>query len=177
MPEFQPWRNPRPAPHLPEIQARWRAPRVPARLRAWWPVVLWACFIFAMSTDTFSSEHTRWVFEPILRWLDPSLTANQFELLHHLIRKCARTSRNILFFIFCFIAACAATAKGGAGRGASRHFSAPRDIPSWTRFTKHSSPAVRPRLTIPCLTPSAHSPPSACFGFGSAGGNPQVKRK
>ena len=100
MAESQPWRNPRPAPHLPEIQARVRPPRVPAWLWAWWPVVLWACFIFTMSTDTFSSEHTRWVFEPILRWLDPSLTANQFELIHHFIRKCAHFTE---YFIFCLL--------------------------------------------------------------------------
>ncbi len=100
MAESQPWRNPRPARQLPEIQARLRSPRVPAWLRAWWPVVAWACFIFTMSTDTFSSEHTRWVFEPVLRWLDPSLTANQFELIHHFIRKCAHFTE---YFIFCLL--------------------------------------------------------------------------
>jgi VanZ family protein len=98
--ESQPWRNPRPAPQLPEIQARLRPPRVPAWLRAWWPVALWACFIFTMSTDTFSSEHTRWVFEPILRWLDPSLTASQFKLIHHIIRKCAHFTE---YFVFCLL--------------------------------------------------------------------------
>jgi VanZ family protein len=73
---------------------------VPAWVRAWWPVVLWACFIFTMSTDTFSSQHTRWVFEPILRWLVPSLTASQFELIHHFIRKCAHFTE---YFIFCLL--------------------------------------------------------------------------
>jgi len=53
-----------------------------------------------MSTDTFSSEHTRWVFEPILRWLDPSLTPNQFELIHHFIRKSAHFTE---YFIFCLL--------------------------------------------------------------------------
>lgn len=100
MAELQPWRNPRPAPQLPEIQARLRPPRVPGWVRAWWPVLAWACFIFAMSTDTFSSEHTRWVFEPILRWLIPSLTASQFEFVHHLIRKSAHF---VEYFIFCLL--------------------------------------------------------------------------
>src|SRR5258708_39210520 len=53
-----------------------------------------------MSTDTFSSEHPRWVFEPILRWLDPSLTANQFELIHLFIRKCAHFTE---YFVFCLL--------------------------------------------------------------------------
>jgi len=100
VPELQPWRNPRPAPHLPEIRARLRPPRVPAWLHAWWPALLWAGVIFSMSTDSFSSEHTASVFEPILRWLDPSLTANQFELIHHIIRKCAHFTE---YFIFCLL--------------------------------------------------------------------------
>jgi len=171
--ELQPWRNPRPAPQLPEIQARLRPPRVPTWLRAWWPVVLWACFIFTMSTDTFSSEHTASVLEPILRWLDPSLTANQFELIHHIIRKCAHFTE----FACCFIAACAATEKGGAGRGASRHFSAPQDIPSWMKFTRRSWSAVQLRLTIPCSTRSAPLRLLLCCGCGSAGGGPRSRRK
>ena len=97
---LQPWRNPRPAPQLPEIQARLRPPRVPAWVRAWWPGVAWACFIFSMSTDTFSSEHTGSVLSPILLWLVPSLTANQFELIHHLIRRCAHFTE---YFIFCLL--------------------------------------------------------------------------
>ena len=100
MAELQPWRNPRPAPQLPEIQARLQPPRMPAWVRGWWPVVVWACFIFTMSTDTFSAEHTRWVFEQILRWLDPSLTPSQFELIHHIIRKCAHFTE---YFVFCLL--------------------------------------------------------------------------
>jgi len=51
-------------------------------------------------TDTFSSEHTGSVLRPILLWLVPSLTANQFELIHHLIRKCAHFTE---YFIFCLL--------------------------------------------------------------------------
>ena len=100
MAEFQPWRNPRPAPHLTEIQSRFRPPRVSAWLRAWWPAVLWAGVIFSMSTDTFSAEHTAWVFEPVLRWMIPSLTADQFETVHHVIRKCAHFTE---YFVFCLL--------------------------------------------------------------------------
>ena len=100
MPELQPWRNPRPAPHLTEIQARFPPPRVPAWVRAWWPAVVWAGIIFSMSTDKFSAEHTASILEPILRWLVPSLTPNQFELIHHFIRKCAHFTE---YFIFCLL--------------------------------------------------------------------------
>ena len=100
MPELPPWRNPRPAPQLAEIQARLQPPRVPTWLRAWWPALLWAGVIFSMSTDTFSSQHTAWVFEPILRWMIPSLTAGQFESIHHVIRKSAHFTE---YFVFCLL--------------------------------------------------------------------------
>ncbi len=100
MPEPQSWRNPRPAPRLPEIQARLRTPRVRPWLRAWWPAVLWAGFIFTMSTDTFSAEHTGSVLEPILRWLVPSLTEAQFLAIHYFIRKSAHFTE---YFIFCLL--------------------------------------------------------------------------
>jgi VanZ family protein len=98
VPESQPWRNPRPAPQLAEIQARMRPPRAWNWLRAWWPAIVWACVIFSMSTDTFSSEHTASVLEPVLRWLIPSLTDERFELIHHIIRKSAHFSE---YFVFC----------------------------------------------------------------------------
>jgi len=100
--DTQPWRNPRPAPQLQEIQARLQPPRMPAWVRAWWPVAIWACFIFTMSTDSFSAEHTRWFFEPILRWLDPSLTPRQFEFIHHIIRKCAHFTEYFIFFLLLY---------------------------------------------------------------------------
>ena len=100
MPEIQPWRNPRPAPHLPEIQARLRTPRVPAWLRAWWPALLWAGVIFSMSTDTFSAEHTGSVLEPVMRWLVPSLSEDLFLTIHYFIRKSAHFTE---YFVFCLL--------------------------------------------------------------------------
>ena len=100
MPEIQPWRNPRPAPHLPEIQARLQPPRLPAWLRAWWPALLWAGIIFSMSTDTFSAEHTGSALEPILRWLIPSITEDQFLSIHYFIRKSAHFTE---YFVFCLL--------------------------------------------------------------------------
>ncbi len=98
MPE--PWRNPRPAPQLPEMQARLRRTKPYGWLRAWWPAIVWACIIFVMSTDRFSSEHTAYFFEPVLRWLIPSLTAHQFEVIHYCLRKSAHFTE---YFLFCML--------------------------------------------------------------------------
>jgi VanZ family protein len=73
---------------------------IPAWLRSWWPAVLWAGFIFVMSTDSFSAAHTSRVIEPILRWLFPSITVSQFDLIHHLIRKSAHFTE---YFVFCLL--------------------------------------------------------------------------
>ena len=96
----QPWRNPRPAPDLPEVQPRLTQLLIPSWLRAWWLALLWAAFIFTMSTDTFSDKHTAYFFEPILHWFKPSMTAAQFEIIHHYIRKTAHFSE---YFVFCVL--------------------------------------------------------------------------
>jgi VanZ family protein len=76
--------------------------RVPAWLRAWWPAFLWATFIFLMSTDTFSAEHTGSIIEPILRWLLPSVTTDQIDAIHHFIRKCAHFTEYFVFGLFLY---------------------------------------------------------------------------
>jgi VanZ family protein len=96
--DLQPWRNPRPAPDLPQVQPRLTQLLIPRWLRAWWPALLWAAFIFVMSTDTFSAEHTAWFFDPLIRWLAPALTAAQVDLVHHYIRKSAHFTE---YFVFC----------------------------------------------------------------------------
>jgi VanZ family protein len=67
---------------------------------SWWPVLVWAAVIFSMSTDTFSSDHTASIIEPVLRWLLPSLTAEQFDTIHHYFRKSAHFTE---YFIFCLL--------------------------------------------------------------------------
>jgi len=98
--DLQPWRNPRPAPHLPEVQPRLGQLLIPGWLRAWWPALFWASIIFIMSTDTFSAQHTASFFEPLLRWFKPDLTAAQFHLIHHYIRKSAHFTE---YFVFCVL--------------------------------------------------------------------------
>jgi len=98
--ESQPWRNPRPAPSLTEMKAKTPMPRPLAWLSAWWPALAWAGVIFLMSTDTFSAAHTGAVIEPVLRWIRPSLTEDQFYAIHYFIRKCAHFTE---YFIFCVL--------------------------------------------------------------------------
>ena len=96
----QPWRNPRPAPQLEEMQPRLHKLLIPSWLRAWWPALIWACIIFTLSTDSFSSEHTASILLPVVRWLFPHLTHHQFSVIHHLIRKSAHFTE---YFIFCVL--------------------------------------------------------------------------
>jgi VanZ family protein len=100
--DLQPWRNPRPAPHLPEVQPRLAQFLLPAWLRAWWPALLWAAIIFTMSTDTFSARHTASFFEHIIRWFEPSMTAHQFEVIHHYIRKTAHFTEYFVFSLLLY---------------------------------------------------------------------------
>jgi VanZ family protein len=51
-----------------------------------------------MSTDTFSVNHTASLFEPVIRWLVPSLTRDQFDIIHFYIRKSAHFTE---YFVFC----------------------------------------------------------------------------
>lgn len=69
-------------------------------LWAWWPAILWAGVIFVMSTDTFSTEHTASIFEPILRWIKPGMSSAQFQDIHNTIRKSAHFNE---YFIFCLL--------------------------------------------------------------------------
>jgi VanZ family protein len=56
--------------------------------------------IFTLSTDSFSAEHTASVFEPILRWLWPGITGDQFLAIHYFIRKSAHFTE---YFVFCVL--------------------------------------------------------------------------
>ncbi len=95
MSDLQPWRNPRSAPDRTAT-----AEYAMGRLRAWWPAVAWACVIFTLSTDSFSSEHTANILSPVVQWLFPRLSQEQFDIIHHIIRKSAHFTE---YFIFCLL--------------------------------------------------------------------------
>jgi VanZ family protein len=98
----QPWRNPRRAPELSDVRARMPKQLIPGWLRAWLPAVIWAALIFSMSTDTFSATHTGSILQPILKWLIPSITENQFEAIHFFIRKCAHFTEYSIFSLLLY---------------------------------------------------------------------------
>lgn len=68
--------------------------------QSWWPAGLWACLIFSFSTDTFSAERTGSIIYPALHWMIPTLTPEQFEPIHYLIRKTAHFTE---YFVFCVL--------------------------------------------------------------------------
>jgi VanZ family protein len=68
--------------------------------RYWLPVILFACFIFWMSTDTFSSEHTFSVVKTVINFLVPGLSAEEVDLIHAIIRKVAHI---VEYFILGFL--------------------------------------------------------------------------
>ncbi len=51
------------------------------------PVFLWMIFIFWMSTDTFSSQNTASIVEPILRFLMPAILPQMIDIIHFALRK------------------------------------------------------------------------------------------
>ena len=98
MTKIVPWQNPETDPSLSKKLLKGRlGSRVQSWLRIWWPALAWAVFISVMSTDTFSSEHTAWFFEPVIRWFAPSLSSAQVDLIHHYIRKCAHFTEYFIF--------------------------------------------------------------------------------
>jgi len=62
----------------------------------------WACTIFMLSTDSFSSEHSYHIIGPLLQWLFPSLSQHSVNFIHHLIRKTAHFSEYFIFYLFIF---------------------------------------------------------------------------
>jgi VanZ family protein len=56
-------------------------------LKFWLPPLAWMLLIFSFSSDARSYEHSSRLFEPLLRWLFPQMSAAHVDLLHHLFRK------------------------------------------------------------------------------------------
>jgi VanZ family protein len=99
----EPWRNPRPVPPLEEMRARVPAKSIiPGWLHAWWPAIVWGVMIFFASTDSLSSAHTGSVLWPLFHWAMPSLTEDQFEVIHHILRKCAHFAEYFIFYLLLF---------------------------------------------------------------------------
>jgi VanZ family protein len=66
-------------------------------LRYWLPVLVWMLLIFSASADRQSYQHSSLFFEPLMRWLFPTLSPATLEQIHHLFRKtCHLTEYAIL---------------------------------------------------------------------------------
>jgi VanZ family protein len=102
------WRAPQPTTDLDQSRPP-APPKLPLGpwLRAWWPALLWAAIISILSTDYFSSAHTSRFIEPLLRWLFPSISAASFDLVHHIIRKCAHFAEYFIFGLLLYRGFCA----------------------------------------------------------------------
>ena len=71
-------------------------------VKHWLLVIIWMCFIFWMSTDTFSSENTSRVIGPILHFIFPSLSAGALDTVHGLIRKSAHVAEYFVLGLLLF---------------------------------------------------------------------------
>ena len=56
-------------------------------VRTWWPLIAWMSVIFLFSTDPFSSSHTSSILGPLLASLLPSLTIEDIDFIHVIVRK------------------------------------------------------------------------------------------
>jgi VanZ family protein len=57
------------------------------KLFYWLPPFLWMTAIFIFSTDLFSSGNTGGIVAKIVLWLDPTISEENLETVHFLIRK------------------------------------------------------------------------------------------
>ena len=71
-------------------------------IKYWLPVILFACFIFWMSTETFSSEHTFSVVRAIITFLVPRLSGEEVDLIHAIIRKLAHVVEYLILGFLLF---------------------------------------------------------------------------
>lgn len=59
--------------------------------------VAWAAQIFRFSTQIFGSALTTWLLNGILHLLHVTVSLPTFQLLHHLMRKCAHVTEYAIF--------------------------------------------------------------------------------
>lgn len=71
-------------------------------VKYWGPALLWMCFIFWMSTGTFSAQNTSLIIEPLLRFLLPSITPEKVDWVHDIIRKLAHVTEYFILGILLF---------------------------------------------------------------------------
>jgi VanZ family protein len=68
-------------------------------LKRWAPAVVWMSVIFLFSTELYSGSNTSSVLAPLLSSLFPSLSSDQFEMIHLTLRKLGHFSEYFLFAV------------------------------------------------------------------------------
>jgi VanZ family protein len=71
-------------------------------VKYWIEIVLWMCFIFWMSTNTFSAANTSRIIEPLIRFFVPSISTEMLTTLHAFIRKCAHLTEYMVLGLLLF---------------------------------------------------------------------------
>lgn len=66
-------------------------------LRYWLPVILWAGFIFGMSTSAGAPRNTSRIIRPLALWLNPNLSEAALAKIEYGIRKAAHVTEYALF--------------------------------------------------------------------------------
>ena len=102
MPDPQPSRPSAPATRLLESRPPLHNSGITGWLHSWWPAVVWACVIFTLSTDSFSSSHTYTIIGSVLHWLFPGMSADSIKLVNYMSRKTAHFSEYFIFCLFVF---------------------------------------------------------------------------
>ena len=69
-------------------------------LKHWTPVILWAAFIFASSTDAYSGSNTSLFFKPVVLWMFPGASPKLVEEAHWFVRKLGHFSN---YFVLSFL--------------------------------------------------------------------------
>ncbi len=69
------------------------------RLQAWGPALLWAAFIFSMSTGSFSGYETQGWIELVARTIYPSIPTEGIEMLNAVLRKAGHFSEYFVFLL------------------------------------------------------------------------------
>ena len=72
------------------------------KIQYWFPVFLWICFIFWMSTGMFSAQNTYLFFEPLLRFFAPSISHKETVFLHIILRKLAHVTEYFISGLLLF---------------------------------------------------------------------------
>jgi VanZ family protein len=68
-------------------------------IKRWWPAVTWAGVIFFFSTEYFAAPQTGHFLIPLLSWLFPTITPQQIEFAHLLVRKSGHLSEYFIFAV------------------------------------------------------------------------------